>query len=102
MENPLLPYNGGLTHILRNRGYKLYYHLINVPTPQDTLPEARLPRHLTPPGGGCWIAYRKYAKWAAHVRPLRLPTECPLATTFAVEVTLRSGAKAAVIARYLP
>ena len=37
-----------------------------------------------------------------HIRPHRLPTDCPLATTCAVEITLHSGVKAAIIAGYLP
>jgi len=74
-ETPLLRNNGALTHVLRNKGYKIYYHPINAPSPPDTLPEARLPDHLTHPGGGCWIAYKKYTTWAAQVRTLRLPTD---------------------------
>ncbi len=101
-ETSLLSINGALTHVLRNKGYKKRYHSIDVPSPPDTLPEARLPNHLTHPGGGCWIAYRKYTAWAAHVRPLRLPTYCPPATTCATEINLQSGEKAAIIANYLP
>ena len=101
-ETPPLPNNEALTHKLRNMVYKLYYHPINARTPPDTLPEARLPDHLTHPGGGCWIAYRKDMSLVAHVRPLRPPTDCPGANTCAVEATLRSGAKEAIIANYLP
>jgi len=81
--------------------YKIYYQPVNAPTLPDTLLEARLPDHLTHSGGGCWIAYRKYTIWATHVRPLRLPTDCPFATTCAVIITLHPGAKAAIIARRL-
>ncbi len=52
-ETPLLPYNGAFTHVLRNKGYKIHYHPIIAPSPPDILPEARLPEHLTHPGGGC-------------------------------------------------
>ena len=100
-ETPLAPNNGALTHILRNRGYKLNYQPVNTLKPQDTLPAARLTDHLTHSGGGCWIAYRKYTSWVTHVRPLRLPTDCPLATTCAVEVILHSAAKAIMITSYL-
>jgi hypothetical protein len=58
-ETPSLPNNEALTHTLRNRGYKIHYHPVNAPTPPGTLPEARLPTHLTHSGDGCWIAYRK-------------------------------------------
>jgi hypothetical protein len=101
-ETPLLPCSGTLTHMLRNVGYKIHYHPINAPSPPDTLPEARLPDRLAHPGGGCWIAYIKYTNWATQVRPLRIPTDFPPATTCAVEITLRSGDKAAIIASYLP
>ena len=37
-----------------------------------------------------------------HVRPLRLPADCPPATNYGVEITLHSGEKAAIIASYLP
>ena len=37
-----------------------------------------------------------------HVRPLRLPADCPPATNCGVEITLHSGEKAAIIASYLP
>ncbi len=94
--------DGALTHTLRNRGYTMYYQPINAPTPPDALPEARFSNHLTHSGDGCWITYRKYTSWATHVRHLRLPIYCPLATTCVVEVTLHSGEKAAIIARHLP
>ncbi len=84
-------------------GYKLYYQPVNAPTPSGTLPETRLPTHLTQSGGSCWIAYRKYTSWATHVvRLLRLPNDCPQASTCVVEVTLLPGEKVAVIACYLP
>ena len=86
---------------MRNRGYEIHYQPVNAPTPPDTLPEARLPTRLTHSGGGCWIAYINYTSWATHVHPLRLPTYCPLVTTCAVEITLHSGAKGAIIANYL-
>jgi hypothetical protein len=101
-ETFLLHNNGALTHILRNRGYKIHYHPANAPSLRDVLPEARLPGHLTHPRGGCWISYRKHAAWKTHVRPLRLPADCPRAIPFAVEITLHSGEKAAVVASYLP
>jgi hypothetical protein len=37
-----------------------------------------------------------------HVLPLRLSTACPRVTTYAVEITLYSGEKAAIIGSYLP
>jgi hypothetical protein len=101
-ETPFLPNNAALTHILRNKRYTICYHLSNAPSSPDILPEARLLDNLTHPRGECWIAYRKYTTWAAHVRPLRLPIDCPLATTCAVEITLYSGEKAANIASHLP
>ena len=83
-ETPLLPKNGALTHILRNGGYKIHYNSINAPSPPGPLPEARLPDHLTHPGGSCWIAYKKNITLAAQVRTVRLPMDYPLATTCAV------------------
>ena len=90
-EIPLLPNNGTLTHVLSYMGYKLHYHPVNTPTPKDTLPEARLLNHLTHSEGGCWIAYKKHTIQATPVPSLCLPTYCPLATTSAVEITLRSN-----------
>jgi hypothetical protein len=101
-ETPLLPSSGALTHILRNRGYKIHYHPINGPSSLVILPMARLPDHLTHSGGVCCIAYRKNSTWATHVRTLRLPTNCAPATTCAVEITLHSGKKAAIVDSYLP
>jgi hypothetical protein len=46
-ETPMLPYQGALTQTLRIREYKAYYHLVNSPSPKDTLSEARLPPHTT-------------------------------------------------------
>jgi hypothetical protein len=101
-ETPPLPHSGALKHTLRNRGYNIHSHPVNAPTPPDTLPEARLPTHLTHSGGGYRIAYRKHTRWATHVRLLWPPIEYPLATTCVVEITLHSGEKAAIIANYLP
>ncbi len=50
---PMHPHQGTLTHILRNRGYKTHYHLVNFSSPAGMLPEARLPPHTTHNGGGC-------------------------------------------------
>jgi hypothetical protein len=52
-NTPLLPSNGARTHILRNMGYKINYHPINAPSPQEILTDARLPDRLTHAGGGC-------------------------------------------------
>jgi len=49
-ETPPLPHSGALTHTMRNQGYKIYYYHVNAPTPPDTLPETRLPTHLTHSG----------------------------------------------------
>jgi hypothetical protein len=92
-ETPFLSNYGALAHILRNKGYRFHYHHINAPSPPDTLPETRLPDHLTHQGGSCWIAYKKYTTWAAQVRPLRLPKDCLMANTCAVEITLHSVVK---------
>ena len=101
-ETPTLPHQGAPTQVLRNRGYKTHYHPINTPFPKDTLPEARLPTHTIHEGGGCWIALKKHASWATTVRKLILPSTWPKATTCAIELTLHSGAKAAIVASYLP
>jgi hypothetical protein len=60
-ETPLHTRNGALLHVLRNRGYHIYYHPANVPSRPGTLPEARIPAHLTHAGGGTWLAYTKTA-----------------------------------------
>ncbi len=86
----------------RNRGYNTHYHQSHTPSPKGTLPKARLPAHCTHTGGGCWIAYKKTAPWATSIRPLPIPGPCPSPTTCAIELTLHSGAKAAIIACYLP
>ena len=101
-ETPMHPHHGALTQTLRNRAYKTHYQQGNAPSPKGTLPEARLPPQCTHNGGGCWIAYKKSAPWAPSVRPLPLPGPCPKHTTCAIELTLHSGAKAAIIACYLP
>ena len=73
-ETPLLSNNGALTHILRNRGYTIHYHPTNsAPSPPGTIPEARLPVHITRPEGGCRIAYNKHTSWSAQIRPLYIP-----------------------------
>jgi hypothetical protein len=51
-ETPSLPYNGALTQVLRNMEYNIHYNPVHAPTPPDTLPEARLPTHLTHSWGG--------------------------------------------------
>ena len=71
------------------------------PIPQR-LPKARLPTHTTHNGGGCWIVYNKHVPWATTVRSLTLPGTCPKTTTCAIELTLHYGAKAAIVACYLP
>ena len=83
-------------------GYKIHYHPLNAPSPPDSPPEAQLPDRLTHQGGGIWVAYKNHTNWAAQVRPLRLPTDCPPATTCVVEITLRSRDKLAIVASYLP
>jgi hypothetical protein len=83
-ETHMQPHQGSLTQILRNIGYKTHYHPLNIPSPKGTLPEARLPFYTTHKFGGCWIAYKKQAPWAATVRHLPLPGTCPKATTFAM------------------
>ena len=45
---------------------------------------------------------KKAHEMATHVCPFRLPTDCTLATTGAVEITLHSGEKAAIVASHLP
>ena len=101
-ETPPIPHQGALNQVLRNRGYKTHYHTVHTPSPKDKLPEARLPTHTTHNGGGCWIAYNKQAPWATTVRNLTLPGSCPKATTCAIEFTMHSGAKATIVACYLP
>ena len=102
METPMHPHQGALTQVLRNMVYKTHYNLVNSPSPQGTLPEARLPIQIIHNGVGCWMALKKQAPWAATIRNLPLPGPCPNATTCAVELTLHSAAKAANIACYLP
>jgi hypothetical protein len=51
-ETPLHIRSGALTHVLRNRGYRIHYHSANAPSPPDAIPEARIPDHLTHAGGG--------------------------------------------------
>ena len=51
-ETPPLPHQGALTQVLRNRGYKIYYHPVNAPSPKDTLHESRLLTHTIHGGGG--------------------------------------------------
>jgi len=93
--------SGALTHTLRNRGYKIFYHPANVSSHQDFLSEARLPTQLTHPGGGCWLAYTKQNSWSSLVKSLILPPDCPRTATCAVELALLIGAKAVVISCYL-
>jgi hypothetical protein len=59
-ETPILPNNGALTHILRNKGNKIHFHPTNAPSLPDTLPEARLPANITHSDDGCWIALKKH------------------------------------------
>jgi hypothetical protein len=101
-ETPMHPHQGSLARVLNHRGYKTHYHAINAPSPPGTLPKARLPTHTTHNGGGSWIAYKKNAPWASTVRNLHLPDSCTKATTCAIELTLHSGEKAAIISCYLP
>ena len=98
----MLPHRGALTQALCNRGYKIHFHQVNAPSPQDTFPEAHLPTHTTHNGGGCWLAYNKHTPFAATIRPLLLPGNCLQSTTCAVELTLASGPKSSIIASYLP
>jgi len=58
-ETPLHPHSGALVHRLRNWGIRLHCHSSIAPSHQDVLPEAHLPTHLTHPGGGYWLAYKK-------------------------------------------
>jgi hypothetical protein len=60
-ETPQHNRSGALAHVLRNRGFHIYYHPTNAPSSLDTLPEARTPAHLTHAGGGTWLAYKKHA-----------------------------------------
>jgi hypothetical protein len=101
-ETPLHSRSGALTHVLRNRGYTIHYHPANAPSPTDTLTDARTPGHLTHPGGGYLLAYKKHTTWSPMVKPLILPEDGPKTTTCAVELTLLTRAKAAFIACYLP
>jgi len=54
------PHSGALFHSLRNRGYRVNHYPSNASFQPDGLPEARLPDHITYPGGGCWLAYKKH------------------------------------------
>ena len=101
-EIPLHPHSGALTHALRNRGFSLHYHPSNAPSQPDVLPEARLHTHLTHSRGGWWLAYRKNSPCPSMVHPLILSTNCPKAIVCVVELTLLTGAKATIIACYLP
>jgi hypothetical protein len=101
-ETPMHSHHGALAQVLCNRDYKTHYNPLNSPSPPNTLPEARLPTHTTHNGGGFWIAFKKQAPWAATVRRLPLLESRPRATTCAIELTLHSGDKAAIIACYLP
>jgi len=100
-EIPQHPHHGALTQILRDKGYKNHYHQSNTPSPKGTLLEACLPVQCRHSGGGCWIAFKKSAPWASSIRSLPLLGSCPKTTTCAIELTLHSGAKAAIIACYL-
>jgi len=51
-DTPLHTRSGVLLHVLRNRGFRIHYHKSNALSPPDTLPEARIPAHLTHAGGG--------------------------------------------------
>jgi hypothetical protein len=98
----LLPHNGALTHILRNKGHKIHFHPTNASSPPDMLLKARLPAHIIRSGNGSWIAHKNHTTWSTNVRPLLLPTDCPKTFTCEVELTLLTGEKAAIIASYLP
>ena len=63
---------------IRDRGYKTSYHPLNAPSQPDGLPEAHLSNHITQPGCGCWLAYKKKLFWSPLVSPLTLPQN-PLA-----------------------
>ncbi len=52
-KTPLPPHKGALLHALRTRGYRIHHTLANAPFQPDGLPEARLPKHIVHPGGGC-------------------------------------------------
>ncbi len=101
-ETPMHAHHGALAQALRSREYKTHYNPLNSPSPQDMLPEARLPTHTTHNGGDCWIAYEKQAPCAATIRNLHLPESCPKATTRDTELILHSGDTATIIACYLP
>ncbi len=75
---------------------------MNSPFPANTLPEARMPPHITHNGGGCRIAYKNQALWATTFRNLPLPGTYPKATTCVIELILHSGDKVTIIACYLP
>jgi len=83
-EITMHPHSGTLPNALRIQGYKTHHHPSNAPSLPDYLPEARLPNHITHPGGGCWLAYKKITSWSPLVSPLTLSQNCPSATTCAV------------------
>ena len=60
-ETPNHTRSGPLTHVLRNKGYHINHHPTNAQSPSDILPEARIPTQLTHPGGGCWLAKKKFS-----------------------------------------
>ena len=101
-ETPSHPHSGALTHELRNRGYSLHYHPSNALSHPDVLVEARPLTHLTQSGGGCWLAYRRSSPWPSMVHPLILTSNSIRTTTCAVELTILTGAKAAITPCYLP
>ena len=101
-ETPCHTRSGALQAVLRNRGFALHYNPANAPSSPDTLPEARIPAHITHPGGGAWLAYRKHAPWSSTVRPLTLPMGSSDSTICAVELTMLTGTKVALISCYPP
>jgi len=72
-EIPMHIHSGPLLHTLRNRGYRVHHHPSNAPFQPDGLPEARFPDHITHPGGGCRLAYKKHTSWTTLEAPLNLP-----------------------------
>ncbi len=102
VETPMHPHSGTLLHTIRSWGYKTHRHPFNASSQPDGLPEARLPNHITHPGGGCWLAYKKITSWSPMVSLLILTQNCPSATTCAVELNFLNGSKVAIISCYLP
>jgi len=96
------PHSGALLHALRDRGYRVHHHPPIASFQPGGLPEARLPDHITHPGGGGWLAYKKHTSWTPLASPLNLPHNCPSETMCAVELTLLHGDKIAIISCYLP